>query len=135
VGKGREQLGDLRARLLALHAALLDYERRAYEETYGPTRAGELLQLLVRHDQFAWLRSLSTLITGIDEALDAHGSAAAVDMESYFEEVGRLLRSGGSGAFEVKYHDALQQSADAVMAHAEVMKVMPPSRSSNPESS
>jgi len=45
-----ERHDDLRLlsdRLAALHAALLDGERHAYEATYGPTKPAELLWLLI----------------------------------------------------------------------------------------
>lgn len=128
--EARKQLRDLNARLVALHAALLGCERRAYEETHGPTTGAELLRLLLDHEAFAWLRSLSAMIARIDDALDADGAAADVDAESFFRETHRLLRSGGSAAFDTKYHDALQRSPDVVMAHADVMKVLPASRPS-----
>jgi hypothetical protein len=103
VDEGRERLRELSARLVALHAALLGCERRAYEAAYGPMEAAELLRQLIHHDQFAWLRLLSAMIARIDEALDADGSTAKVDVESFFGEADRLLRSGGSGVFEAKY--------------------------------
>jgi hypothetical protein len=134
VDEGRERLRQLSARLVALHAALLGCERRVYEAMYGPTEASELLRQVIHHDQFAWLRSLSGMIVRIDEALDADGSAAEVDVESFFGEADRLLRSGGSGAFETKYRDALQGSPEAVMAHAEVVKVLRASRPPAPPS-
>ena len=43
------------------------------------------------------------MIARIDEALDAYGSAAEVDIESFFRETYRLLRSGATGVFEAKY--------------------------------
>jgi hypothetical protein len=121
----RKQVRDLSARLVALHAVLLGYERRAYEETHGPTRAADLLRLVVDHEQFAWLRSLSSLIARIDEALDADESAAEANLESFFREIYRLLRSDENAVFGEKYREALQKSPDAVMAHAEVMKILP----------
>ena len=63
-----ERLRDLRTRLLQLHRLLLDDERGAYEATYGPVGGPELLQLLLRHEQFAWLRSLSAMISAIRDA-------------------------------------------------------------------
>lgn len=118
----RTRLGDLRARLLALHAALLAGQRRDYEEQHGATTAAALLRLVIDHEDFAWLRTLSAVIARIDEALDAE--EADGDIESFFRETQRLLRSGGSGAFDTKYHEALQRSPEVVMAHADVMKVL-----------
>ena len=62
---------ELRAGLLRLHKSLLDSERTAYERVHGQVNAGEMLQLVINHEQFAWLRPVSELIVRIDEMLDA----------------------------------------------------------------
>jgi len=67
---GEERLQMLRDRLLRLHAALLDRERRAWEATHGPVTSGQFLQLLIHDDAFAWLRPLSGIIAAIEAALD-----------------------------------------------------------------
>jgi uncharacterized damage-inducible protein DinB len=51
----RQRLANLRRALLRLHKALLDDERLAYERIYGQVTGGELLQLVINHEQFAWL--------------------------------------------------------------------------------
>jgi hypothetical protein len=119
--------GDLRTlsrRLMVLHAALLDLERSAYEETHGPTKPAELLRLLLDDPRFAWLRPLSAIIAQIDEALDPREPTADVDVNGLFDAAQRLLRSGDSGVFPTKYRDALQRSPDVVMAHADVVKLL-----------
>jgi hypothetical protein len=134
---------DLRAlsvRLLALHGALLDVERRAYEATYGPTNPGELLRLLLNDPRFAWLRPLSGIIARIDEALDpraAAGDARAAsapprepaDAQSLFASAETLLRSSADPAFHTKYRDILQRSPEVVMAHADVVRILSARRS------
>ena len=124
----RARLRDLGGRLLGLHAVLLAVERRAYEAMHGPTDAVALLRLVIDHEHFAWLRALSAMIARIDEALDADPATIAVDVERFVREAHGLLRSAGDGAFERRYRDVLQQSPEAIMAHAEVMKVLPASR-------
>jgi len=126
VDQGRERLRDLSVRLLRLHKVLLERERGAWEEARGPIAPGELLQLVIGGEQFAWLRSLSAMIARIDEVVDADDPIPEANVESFFAEARRLLRSGGAGAFETKYHEALRVSPEVVMAHAEVAKVLPP---------
>lgn len=130
----RARLRDLGGRLLGLHAVLLAVERRAYEAMHGPTDAVALLRLVIDHEHFAWLRALSAMIARIDEALDADPATIAVDVERFVREAHGLLRSAGDGAFERRYRDVLQQSPEAIMAHAEVMKVLPASRTAGPPS-
>jgi len=120
---GEDRLRELRDRLLRLHAALLDRERRAWEAEHGPITSGRFLQLLIHDDAFAWLRPLSGIIAAIEAALDEDELPA--DVEPFFREAQRLLRSGEAVAFATKYHAALQESPDIVMAHADVVKTLP----------
>ena len=92
-----------------IERVLIDHELAADMVRRGP----ELLQLLLRHEQFAWLRSLSAMISTIDAALDeAEGALADADVDAFFGQTRALLRSGGDGPFETKYRQALQRSAD-----------------------
>jgi len=120
------RLRDLRARLVELHKLLLDDQRRAYEAAHGRgVSGGELFQLVVHHEEFAWLRALSGLISDVDAALDEAGDVpASVRDRAFLEQTRGLLRSSGDGPFETRYRDALQRSPDAVMAHAAVIKVI-----------
>ncbi len=62
----------VRDRLLKLHKTLLDAERANYEREHGPVRtSGDMLQLVLGHGHFAWLRPYSQLIVRIDEWLSA----------------------------------------------------------------
>ena len=120
-----ERLRDLRSRLIQLHKLLLDEERGSYERAYGPVASGpQLLQLVLYHEHFAWLRSLSAMISAIDAALDeTEEGLSDVEVETFLGQARGLLRSGGSSPFETKYREALQRSPDIVMAHAAVIKV------------
>jgi hypothetical protein len=124
-----DRLRDLRSRLTRLHRTLLDEERHTYEATHGPVSSNPaLLQLLLHHEHFAWLRALSSMITAIDTALDEAEEIADVHVEAFFGRTRALLRSGGDGPFETKYREALQRSPDVVMAHAAVVKALPAER-------
>ena len=120
----RQRLRELSSRLVGLHSLLLDRERRAYETLHGSVGARELLHLLINDEQFAWLRSLSTLMAQIDALVDAGEPLAAADAELLLRETYRLLKSGDSGAFHDKYRDALQESPDVVMAHAGISELL-----------
>jgi len=118
-------LHDLRARLTRLHKMLLDDERDRYEVMHGPVASGPaLLQLVLHHEQFAWLRSLSAMIATIDAAFDeTEGPLPDDQVDGFFRAVHALLRSGGDSPFETKYRETLQRSPDVVMAHAAVVKL------------
>jgi hypothetical protein len=120
----RESLRDLSARLLRLHAALLERARQAYEHRHGSVAPRDLLPLVINDQHFAWLRPLSGMIAGIDEVVDAE-EVARDDVERLFRQVQRLLRSDDSDpAFHRRYRDALQESPDVVMRHADVVKLL-----------
>jgi len=124
VPQERQRLRELSSRLVRLHSLLLDRERRAYEDQHGPVGPRELLHLLINDEQFAWLRSLSTLMAQIDALVDAGEPVAAADAQLLLRETYRLLKSGDSGAFQNKYRDALQESPDVVMVHAGISELL-----------
>lgn len=120
----RQRLRDLSRELFRLHGLLLDRERRTYERQYGRVGSNELLRLLLNHDHFAWLRSLSGLMAQVDEMVDTDDPVTAHDAEPLLRETHRLLKSGDSGLFQNKYRDALQESPDVVMVHAGISEML-----------
>jgi len=118
----RDRMRALSSRLLRLHGVLLDRERRAYEDRHGSVASRELLHLLLHDQQFSWLRSLSSMIAKIDEVIDADEPLPPQSVQSAFREAHRLLKSGAGGDFQEKYHLALQDSPDVIMAHAAVSR-------------
>jgi hypothetical protein len=124
VDQAREQLRDLSARLVRLHALLLDRERRAYEQQHTPVGSWALLQLLLHDAQFAWLRSLSSLMAEIDALVDSDEPVTFDDAQRLMRNTYRLLSSGDRGAFQDKYRAALQESPDVVMVHAGISGIL-----------
>ena len=120
-----QRLRDLRRGLLHLHKTLLDTERAAYEQLEGRVSSGELLQLVISHEQFAWLHAISELIVKIDETLDADEPATIGDAKSLFMQIEALLKPAETGSeFAQKYFAALQREPDAVLAHREVKRML-----------
>ena len=119
-------LRDVRAKLLHVHQTLLDMERKSFETTHGRVNSGELLQLVLNHAQFAWLRIISALVVQIDEMLDADEPASAADMLNLISAARQLFAESGDQEFQQKYRAALQQEPDVVMAHAALMKLLRP---------
>ena len=125
IGSPDEHLSELHARLMRLHKLLLEDQRAAYEAVNGEVTAADLLRLLLTHQDFAWLRALSEMLAGIDEALDeAEGEPGDADLETFLQRSRALLRSDRSGPFETKYRDVLQRSPDVIMAHSAVFKLL-----------
>ncbi len=121
----RRRLSELSARLLRLHGVLLERERAAYESTYGRVAPREMLRLLLGDERFAWLRALSQLVARIDDAVDSRDMPdITTAAEALVRETAALVRAGGRDEFGAKYAAALQESADVVMAHAAVVKML-----------
>ncbi|OKH35731.1 hypothetical protein NIES2119_19750 [[Phormidium ambiguum] IAM M-71] len=118
-------LSDLRIKLLRLHKSLLNSERISYEQVRGNVSAGELLQLAIHHEQFAWLHQLSQLIVQIDDLLHADEPVTPEDLATLTHEVRTLLTPDESGNdFAMKYDAALQRNPDVVLAHADAVMLL-----------
>jgi hypothetical protein len=115
---------NLRLKLLQLHQSLLEMERTNFEKMFGRVNSGELLQLVINHAQFAWLRMVSALVVQIDEMLNADEPAAAADVQSLLTQASQLFTSSDNEEFREKYQAALQNEPDIVMAHSQVMKLL-----------
>ena len=118
------RLVDLRLGFLRLHKALLEMERKSFERTHGRVNSGELLQLVINHEQFAWLRMISALVVQIDEMLEADEPASAADMINLIGGARQLFTESEDREFQQKYQSALQQEPEVVIAHSVLMKLL-----------
>ncbi|XGV95519.1 MAG: hypothetical protein ACAF41_22590 [Leptolyngbya sp. BL-A-14] len=123
--KQHQQLNELRLKLLRLHKLLMEMEQSSYEQQQGKVSKGQLLQLLIGHEQFAWLHQLSEIIVQIDELLDADEPATAEAIAAFLADVRALLTPDVAGtSFAMKYDAAFQSNPDVVLAHADVIAVL-----------
>lgn len=120
-----QRLSQLRIKLLRLHKLLLDTERFTYEQVRGQVSRGELLQLVISHEQFAWLHQLSALIIQIDELLHDGEPVTPEAIEAIDSDIRTLLSPDELGdEFAMKYNTALQRHPDVVLAHADVVLLL-----------
>lgn len=118
-------LTNIRIKLLHLHKLLLDTERIRYEQVRGQISNSELLQLVINHDQFAWLHRLSELIVQIDELIHSDEPVTSEAIAALIADVQILLTPDEVGNdFAVKYDMALQRNPDVVLAHADVVTLL-----------
>ena len=118
------RLAELRGRLLHLHKTLLEMERLDYEKRFGRVTTGELLQLVINHTQFAWLRIISALVVEIDEVVSGEEFATSEDFEDLISQARLLFISPGNEEFKTKYQEALQRESAVVIAHSAVMQLL-----------
>jgi len=121
----RKTLVNLTRSLRRLHHALVRTAQREYEKKWGGVDAGQLLQLLTRHPDFAWLRALSELMVDIDEVLDLE-QLAARDAQAAYDAVETLLilKEGNGSDFSSHYFAALHDDPAVVIAHVDVLRAL-----------
>lgn len=138
-----ESLAQVRRTLLDLHKALIEKERAEYERSHGTVSAGEMLQLLIRDDQFSWLHPISELIVRVDELISNANERrrptparpamtpdqVRAEAEVLLVETRELLTSGDApGGFRKRYDAALQVDPAIVLMHRAVMNALPLAR-------
>jgi hypothetical protein len=115
-------LGEVRLRLLDLHKALVDAERRDYERVHGRVSDTAFLEALVKDPLLAWLGALTTLIVRLEEALEEGAPAA---QKEWSGAIRKLLTPDAAGAeFNRRYERLTQQVPDIVVAHGAVMRAL-----------
>lgn len=125
---GVARLAELRPALLDLHKTLLDWQRADYEREHGRQSGSELLQLLLSHPQFEWLRAISALVVRIDEELEADASPPG-ELDALVDAVRATIAVRDVlSPFGQRYEAALQDSPDAIFAHKRVTALLGPKR-------
>src|SRR5258708_13907565 len=114
----------LRHSLLHLHKTLLDMERADFERLSGRLTSGELLQLVINHAHFAWLRQISALVVQMDEMLSAEEPATKSDVDNLLDQARLLFTSSADETFREKHQAALQREPAAVMPHPEIPQLL-----------
>ena len=118
-------LTNIRIKLLHLHQLLLGTERIRYEQVRGRVSKGELLQLVINHDQFAWLHHLSELIVQIDELIHSDEPITSEVIAVLIADVRILLTPNeAENDFAVRYDAAFQRNPDVVLAHADLVTLL-----------
>lgn len=119
----RSLLRELRTALLHLHKTLIDWQRAEYELDHGAMPPMQLLQVIFNDEQFAWLRSMSGLIVRIDEALEAKPPEMPA-VAPLILQARELASPQAGSAYAVRYHAALQELPEAVLAHRDLVTLL-----------
>ena len=119
----RLQLEEVRRGLLRVHKALLEDARIRYEREQGRIEgSGALLRLVLNDPWFAWLHPLSGLVVQIDELLAAD-EPTTTDGEMLLNQARALLKPDANGeGFQRRYHRAIQDVPDVLIAHVAIGK-------------
>ena len=121
--RDRALLGEMRRLLLQLHKTLIDWQRRDYETTHGRLQTTQPLQVIFNEPEFAWLRTMSGLIVRIDEALDVKPPDVS-ETGPLVAAVRELIAPEAGSAYALRYHAALQELPEAVLAHRDLVQLL-----------
>jgi len=123
----RERLNDLLSQLhravLNLHKALVDGEKKEWEQHRGPVGAPtQFLHMLLNEPSFAWMRPFSGLIVAIDEFQDAKEPKPVEEAKQLFGVARNMIRP--PDFVESRYREVLQRDTAIVLLHARVVQVL-----------
>lgn len=120
----RALLLELRRLLLQLHKTLIDWQRAEYEGTHGRLQTTQLLNVMFNDAAFAWLRSMSGLIVRIDEALEVKTKKEPIESGPLVAAARELISPEAGSPYGQRYHAALQELPDAVLAHRDLVTLL-----------
>ena len=120
----RALLVELRRLLLQLHKTLIDWQRTEYELDHGRLQTTELLNVMFNDPAFAWLRSMSGLIVRIDEALEVKPGKPEIETGPLIAGAKDLIAPEAGTPYAERYHAALQELPDAVLAHRDLVTLL-----------
>jgi hypothetical protein len=121
----------MRRELLDLHRALVDTERRDYERVRGRMSDRAFLQALIGAPELAWLSPLTALIVRLEELLEEDPAQA----KDCVTEIRQLLKPDpNASGFQRRYAEAMQRSADVVVAHGRAISALQRAREAADES-
>lgn len=124
----RRTLLTMRDHLVGLHGALIVAEQQTYERVNGPVESIDTLLSLLQYDPwFTWLHPVADLLVRIDQFLDDDTfDITDANVEYVLREIDGLLYPSVEGdGFERAYYEAMDRSADVVLAHFRVRKLLP----------
>src|ERR1700755_363992 len=122
----KDRLLDLRLKILQQHKIMMEFERREFEALFGRVNAGELLQLLINHAQFAWLHRMSDFVVLIDETMaDKEFPLTDQNAEDYIAQARAIFDPENPDLeFRERYQAVVEDDPEAFEKHGEIKKLL-----------
>jgi hypothetical protein len=122
----KDRLLDLRLKILQQHKIMMEFERREFEALFGKVNAGELLQLLINHAQFAWLRRMSEFVVLVDETMaDKEFPMTDKNAEDYIAQARAIFDPENPDLeFRERYQAVVEDDPEAFTKHGEIKKLL-----------
>ena len=124
----------LRHALLDLHKTLLDAQRIRYEREHGRiATSGEFLGLVLEHPAFAWLRTMSALITRFDEWMESGEDAPADELPGMLAALRSLIEAEGKHpTFSKPYWEFVNAVPEVLVAHVRLWRLLQEAQAGRP---
>jgi hypothetical protein len=122
----KDRLLELRLKILQQHKIMMEFERREFEALFGKVNAGELLQLLINHAQFAWLRRMSEFVVLVDETIaDKEFPLTGQNAEDYITQARAIFDPENPDLeFRERYQAIVEDDPEAFVKHGEIKKLL-----------
>ena len=116
---------SLRRALLELHGELLQAQRIEAERFGGRMSASETLQAAVDDMRFSWIRTVSAMVSELDEAVAKDHSERQAAVDQVVRQARQLfVPPDPETSFGARYLRALQDHPGVVLAHRDVLAAL-----------
>ena len=116
---------SLRRALLELHGELLQAQRIEAERFGGRMSANETLQAAVDDMRFSWIRTVSAMVSELDEAVAKDHSERQAAVDQVVRQARQLfVPPDPETSFGARYLRALQDHPGVVLAHRDVLAAL-----------
>lgn len=117
----RTRLDGVHRFFLTIHKAILDHELMGYERKHGHIDTpGQAFHLAINDSWFEWLRTLSGLITQIDEFTSSRDPFDAGRAHALIRQSRQMMMPDQSGnPFQREYARVIQESPEIASPHGE----------------
>lgn len=120
-----ENLKEIRNELLGLHKTLMNIEKENYEAENGAITPTQLLQLLFDNERFTWLRTISILVTEIDELFADKKGIDEELAEGLFQQTRQLFdESDEFSDFKSRYQANLDTETLVAQHHEKLVNLL-----------
>jgi hypothetical protein len=114
----RAQLKELASALREAHKTLIELVRREYEYANGRVGgSGEMLNLVLHDETFAWIRPLSGLIVEVDELADRDEAVTEKEAGLVRARIEKLITTEDPRGFGSRYIELLASEPKLAMSH------------------
>jgi hypothetical protein len=119
---GHIQFDELSRTLRRLHKVLIELEAKHV----GQIKPHELLNMVIYDERFTWLRLLSGLIVGLDEAHEDNETPEVDRLSTFRRMIETLIGplTAENKHFQERYYALLQQSPDLAIAHGDLKRII-----------